>query len=392
MKNCIKSILDTDLYLFTTSYAYMSQYPEAIGNFEFTDRNKMKITQEQYREIQEQFENLSTLVLTEEEKEWLGEKVYFIPSHYFEWLSTFRFEPKRINHWLDSNSVLHITVEDKLYKACLYEIAILAIVSEVICKYTLPEGVNYKEAEENLLNKINIARQSKFRFSEFGSRRRFSYDVQDFVCKILSEQAKDVCVGTSNLYLAKKYSMGISGTHPHHWFMFHGAQFGYKMANYLALEAWSKVYRGSLGIGLTDTFTSEVFLRNLDKKMARLFDGLRHDSGDPILFTDRAIKRYKELGINPLTKTIIFSDGLDFESAPKVTGYCEGKIQCACGIGTNLTNDVGGKPCNIVFKLHWCQMNPRQRKEQCVKLSDVPGKETGDPQEVELAKLTLGLK
>lgn len=390
--NYCKSILDSDLYKLTTSYAYMNKYPQAIGCFSFVDRNKTKITDEQFQQIKEGIENLKDLQLTTSEEKWCKEKIYFIPGYYFEWLKTFRFEPDKVKIWKDENSELHIDVTDLLYKVTLYEIPILEIVSEVLCKYTLPGGVNWEVAKKRVQEKITIARGSNFKFSEFGSRRRFSYDVQDLVCNILSKEGKDVCVGTSNLHFAMKYGMGISGTHPHEWFMFAGAQFGYKMANYLALQAWQEIYRGSLGIALSDTYTSGVFLKNFDTQMAKLFDGVRHDSGDPFLFTDQVICRYNELKIDPKTKTIIFSDGLDFDTAAKINGYCEGKIKCGFGIGTNLTNDVDGIPCNIVDKLVWCQMNSKQEKYWTVKLSDVPGKHLGPDKEVRICLETLGVE
>lgn len=198
----------------------------------------------------------------------------------------------------------------------------------------------------------------------------------------LKEHAQ-YCTGTSNCHLAMKYDMRPMGTHPHEWFMFHGAQFGYKHANYMALENWVNVYDGDLGTALSDTYTSDSFLSNFSRKQAKLFDGVRCDSGDEYEFIERLIARYKELGIDPTTKTIIFSNALDFEKALKIYQYCQGKIRCSFGIGTNLTNDTGYQPSNIVMKLSRCKMSQSQEWRECVKLSDDMGKHMGSMTEVE---------
>ena len=165
-----------------------------------------------------------------------------------------------------------------------------------------------------LADKVNLSNTHQMPFSEFGTRRRFSFDVQKLVVEYLKGHAQ-YCTGTSNCHLAMKYDMRPMGTHPHEWFMFHGAQFGYKHANYMALENWVNVYDGDLGTALSDTYTSDSFLSNFSRKQAKLFDGVRCDSGDEYEFIERLIARYKELGIDPTTKTIIFSNALDFEKA-----------------------------------------------------------------------------
>lgn len=235
---------------------------------------------------------------------------------------------------------------------------------------------------EKLSEKVKLSNSHQIPFSEFGTRRRFSFDVHDCVVSYLKEHA-DYCTGTSNCYLAMKYTMRPMGTHPHEWFMFHGAQYGYKCANYMALENWVNVYDGDLGTALADTYTSDSFLSNFSRKQAKLFDGVRCDSGDEFYFTDRLIERYKELGIDPTAKTIIFSNALDFKKALSIYRYCSGKIRCSFGIGTNLTNDTGYAPSNIVMKLSRCKMDVNQEWRECVKLSDDKGKHMGSMTEVE---------
>lgn len=197
-------------------------------------------------------------------------------------------------------------------------------------------------------------------------------------------------VGTSNCYIAYLRDIKMIGTFPHEWVMFHGAMYGYDQANYLALENWVNVYDGELGIALSDTYTSDVFFRNFSKKHARLFDGVRQDSGDPFQFINKCIDRYRELNVDPLTKTIVFSDSLDFKKAVDIFNCCKGRIKCSFGIGTNLTCDLEGiKPSNIVMKLVSCQMNSKQPVKKCIKLSDVEGKHIGDPEEVALAQMII---
>ena len=385
----IKSILDTDLYKFTTSYAYMKLFPEAIGTFSFTDRDHTKYTQEFVNLLNIELYSLAQVKLTEKEEEYMKTNCRFIPGMYWEWLSSFKFDPSRIKIFLDDNDELCVEARDYLYKVTLYEVPILAIISELRNR-TFGNTANMEYVRFVTDEKVKKSNACGLSFSEFGTRRRFSYFVQDTVIKVIKEQSA-YCTGTSNCHFAMKYNMRMMGTHPHEWFMFHGAQYGYKEANHVALENWSKVYDGDLGIALSDTYTSDVFFKNFSRKHAKLFDGVRQDSGDPFMFVTKAINRYKELGIDPTTKTIIFSDALDFSKAEDIFVYCDKRIRCSFGIGTNLTNDTGNTPANIVMKLIECQMNLKQTNYDCIKLSDVEGKHTGKPEEVKLAKLTLKL-
>lgn len=385
----IKSILDTDLYKFTTSYAYMKMFPDAEGTFTFNDRAKTAYDEEFIELITQAFASLSMLSLSKDEFDFVKSNIRFIPTCYWEWLSSFKFDFNKIQVRLDDAKHLHIEVTDKLYKATLYETPILAIVSETRNKW-LGYKANMEQVKERLMEKIHLSNTHSLKFSEFGMRRRFSYTVQDEVCKMLKANAI-YCTGTSNVHMAMRHGMKVIGTHPHEWFMFHGAQYGYKQANYVALENWVNVYDGDLGIALSDTYTTEVFLQNFSRKHAKLFDGVRHDSGDPYLFVNKVINRYKALGIDPTTKTIIFSNALDFETYKDIAEYCRTRIRCAAGIGTNLTNDCGFKPSNIVMKLTSCRMNENQPWYTCVKLSDDEGKHMGFEDEIGNCLYELGL-
>lgn len=377
----INSILDTDLYKFTTSYAYIKLFPYAIGTFSFKDRDETKYTLEFLSELKSELHALKEVRLKIEELEYMSSHCRFLPRVYWEWLSSFTFNPDIIELSLDEDGHLFLEVTDYMYKVTLYEVPILAIVSELKNRL-FSRTPDMDEVIGRLAVKVNLSNNNAMPFSEFGTRRRFSFDVHEAVVDYLKKNSK-YCTGTSNCYLAMKYDMRPMGTHPHEWFMFHGAQFGYKHANYMALENWVNVYDGDLGTALSDTYTSESFLSNFSRKQAKLFDGVRCDSGDEIDFIDRLINRYKDLGIDPTTKTIIFSNALDFEKALSIYRYCDGKIRCSFGIGTNLTNDTGYKPSNIVMKLSKCKMNNNQEWRECVKLSDDMGKHMGSITEVE---------
>ena len=387
------SILDTDLYKYTTSYAYMKMFPDAECTFKFTDRNRIPRTTEFLENYKKKMKELCMIHLTDEEFHWVVSAIPFIPMYYWEWLRSFRFEYDKMNIYLDEDNVLCIEVTDKNYKASLYEIPHLFTVPEV---NNTGKPIDWDLTMSKLKDKVDLANKNGVLFSEFGTRRRFSYEVQDKVCAYLKEHAK-TCVGTSNVHFAMKYNMRPCGTHPHEWFMFHGAQFGYKNANYMALENWVNVYDGDLGTALTDTYTTDVFFRNFSMKQAKLFDGIRQDSGDEYKFIEKAIKFYKSKGIDPTTKTIIFSNALDFPKAVEIKKYCEGKIRAAFGIGTNLTCDVyapdGSKynAENIVEKMSKCRMNENQPWFITIKISDDMGKHMGDNKEFDHAKYELNI-
>lgn len=387
------SILDTDLYKYTTSYAYMKMFPDAECTFKFTDRNRIPRTTEFLENYKKKMKELCMIHLTDEEFHWVVSAIPFIPMYYWEWLRSFRFEYDKMNIYLDEDNVLCIEVTDKNYKASLYEIPHLFTVPEVNNTW---KPIDWELTMSKLKDKVDLANKNGVLFSEFGTRRRFSYEVQDKVCAYLKEHAK-TCVGTSNVHFAMKYNMRPCGTHPHEWFMFHGAQFGYKNANYMALENWVNVYDGDLGTALTDTYTTDVFFRNFSMKQAKLFDGIRQDSGDEYKFIEKAITFYKSKGIDPTTKTIIFSNALDFPKAVEIKKYCEGKIRAAFGIGTNLTCDVyapdGSKynAENIVEKMSKCRMNANQPWFITIKISDDLGKHMGDNKEFDHAKYELNI-
>lgn len=388
----IQSVLDTDLYKFTTSYAYSKLYPRAYGQFRFIDRGKTTYPQGFAEELKKEIQEMSKLSLTKDEASFLYRELPYLPPTYIDFVRGFRFDPEEVKVEQDAEGHLSIIAEGLLYRVTLWETPILALVSELYYKM-LGAQPDIEYTERTIISKARKLAEHGITFSMFGMRRRFSAAIEDRVTELLKEHAAGYLFGTSNVYYAYKHGLRVSGTHPHEWIQFHGAMFGYKMANYMAMEDWINVYDGDLGTVLTDTYTTDVFMRNFSKKHAMLFTSLRHDSGDPLQFTEKVIARYRELRVDPTIKYIIFSDGLDPERAIEIANYCKGRIGASFGIGTNFSNDVGNgvRPMNIVMKLWKCKMTEKERWNPCVKLSDVDGKHTGEPEEIELAQRTLGL-
>lgn len=388
----IQSVLDTDLYKFTTSYAYSKLYPRAYGQFRFIDRGKTTYPQGFAEELKKELQEMSKLALTKDEASFLSRELPYLPPTYIDFVRGFRFDPEEVKVEQDAEGHLSIIAEGLLYRVTLWETPILALVSELYYKM-LGAQPDMEYTERTIICKARKLAEHGITFSMFGMRRRFSAAIEDRVTELLKEHAAGYLFGTSNVYYAYKHGLRVSGTHPHEWIQFHGAMFGYKMANYMAMEDWINVYDGDLGTVLTDTYTTDVFMRNFSKKHAMLFTSLRHDSGDPLQFTEKVIARYRELRVDPTIKYIIFSDGLDPERAIEIANYCKGRIGASFGIGTNFSNDVGNgvRPMNIVMKLWKCKMTEKERWNPCVKLSDVDGKHTGEPEEIELAQRTLGL-
>lgn len=390
----ILSKLDTDLYKFTVSYAYKQLYPQAEGTFVFKDRSNRKYSEEELKELKRNLFELSYLSMDSDQFTWVCTHIPYITIDYWEWLrDSFNFDPIKIDCYLDKENHLKIEVTDLLYKVTLYEIPILITVSEYLFSkenYDLDKTIN------KLSEKIKIANDYQLVFSEFGTRRRCNDSIQQEVISELLSKCPTF-VGTSNIHFASKFNIKAIGTYPHEWPMFHAAiTGGYIEANNFAMEDWVKVYDGYLGTALIDTFTTNVFLKNFSKKLACLFDGVRQDSGDEYVIGNMIIARYKELGIDPKSKFIIFSNALDFNKYAKIATYFEGKIKISAGIGTNLTNDPyvenpNYKPANIVMKLSKCRLNSKQDWHNCVKLSDVAGKEMGNISDILMAKYQLGL-
>ncbi|MBF0597895.1 nicotinate phosphoribosyltransferase [Faecalibacter rhinopitheci] len=383
------SFLDNDFYKFTMQYAVTKLYPDVIARYKFINRGKHEFPDGFAEELQKQVNSMANLALTKDEKDFLHTNCPYLSPAYLDFLQGYRYNPEEVKILQDGKN-LSVEVEGNWYRTILWEVPLLALISEVFYKLTNAERQTNDEVTQNTSDKVDLYNKLGVTVAEFGTRRRHSYEVHDVVMKEMTNHSGKSFVGTSNVHFAHKYNVKPIGTHAHEWFMFHAARFGYKVANSMSLDRWVKVYYGDLGIALTDTYTSDIFFRQFDKKLSKLFDGVRHDSGDPIEFGEKVIAHYNRMGINPQHKTIIFSDGLNSEKVEIITNAFKGRIGLSFGIGTNLTNDVGLRAMNIVMKLTeissydipWTGV---------VKLSDEKNKHTGSENDIRLAKEILQL-
>lgn len=380
----LNSILDNDFYKITMQCAVVQMFPSERVKYSFINRGRHSFPEGLADELRKIVEAMAGLGLTREEKAWLQRTCPYIKLPYIDFLEGYRYDPDEVKI-TQNGAELEVSVEGLWYRTILWEVPLLSLISELHYEMNHLERDSNESVVQTTLRKAEKLNELGVSFAEFGTRRRHSYKVHDLVVDSLIKSHNSKFIGSSNVHLAMKYGIKPIGTHAHEWFMFHAAQFGFKMANALSLEHWVDVYRGDLGVALSDTYTTDVFFRQFDKKFAKLFDGVRHDSGDPLEFADKTIAHYEKLGINPLYKYIIFSDGLNLEKVEEITNYCSGKIGISFGIGTNLTNDVGLKPMNIVMKLTGV-MAQNGDWIPTVKLSDEKGKYTGDPKMIELAK------
>lgn len=384
----IQHITDNDLYKFTMQNAVINKFPLSKVKYKFINRGTESFPDGFANRIQEELEAMKSLKLTDEEYDFMKRRCYYLPPSYLDFLAGYRFDPNEVSVSQDGGK-LSLTIEGNWYRTILWEVPLMAIISELYFEMTGQTIPSQTVADSNTVAKAEKYKELGVKIAEFGTRRRYSFANHDNVVSILNRYAPDTYVGTSNVYLAMKYNNTPIGTHAHEWFMYHAAQYGVKYANRAALDNWVNVYRGDLGIALSDTYTTEVFFRDFDTLFAKLFDGVRHDSGDPIEFAQKTIDHYKSLRINPLSKTIVFSDALYPALVEKIAQYCNGKIGMSFGIGTNFTNDVGVKPLNMVIKLSHVLTN--NQWTEVVKLSDNPIKHTGNAEIVGRIKAELGI-
>jgi nicotinate phosphoribosyltransferase len=384
----LQSILDNDFYKFTMQQCVVKLFPRAKARYGFINRGMHSFPKGFAEVLRQSVDAMASLKLTKEEKKWLGAACPYLDPVYLDFLEGYSYDPSEVKI-VQAGDQLEVFAEGYWYRTILWEVPLLCLISENF--YTTQNLQREGDEEVMVKTKMKIEAYGELGVSiaEFGTRRRHSFDVHQLVIETLKKYGKTF-VGTSNVHLAMINGTKPIGTHAHEWFMFHAAKYGFKMANTVALEHWVNVYRGDLGIALSDTFTTNEFYEVFDKKFAKLFDGVRHDSGDPIEFADKTIQHYKKMGVDPLSKTIIFSDSLDLEKVNRIAEYCRGKIGISFGIGTNFTNDVGLKSMNIVIKMMEA-LPEAQPWTPVVKLSDVPGKHSGDEETIELAKKVLGI-
>lgn len=372
----IVSLLETDMYKFSMGQAIYHQFSDYKTTWSFKCRNKdVKFTKEMVEEIKEQIKVYCKLRFTEDELEYLN-NIKWIKGSYVDFLRLWkpRFEDFEIG--TDAECGLSIETKGTWLNTSMYEIPTLAIVNEVYFRMQYDYNELIKNFEERLDEKIKWLQDGTYtlgNFSEFGLRRRLSAQAQELAVQKLSKEnlGKSCFVGTSNVYLAKKFGVLPVGTMAHEWIMCVG-QGNHKhnpaYSNWYALDAWVKEYGVLNGTALTDAITTDCFLRDFQLTYATLFSGVRHDSGDPIEWADKMIKHYKELGLDPMTKTLLFSDSLDFKRADEIYKHVHKKAKIAFGIGTYLANDTKVPALNIVMKTTACN------GMDVAKISDTPGK------------------
>ena len=385
-----RSILDNDLYKFTMQQGAVSQYDGLDVGYELTIRKHRDFPKDFAKELRRQVALMANLALTDEEYHWLctNKSLSFFKRSYIDFLRGFKYNPQEVT-MKQRGKKIRLTVEKGAwYRTKLWEVSLLSLTSDLYFRMT-GQKADMDIFRRNLEAKCRALVEAGCLFTDFGTRRRYSFDIHDKVVAYFAKHAPKNFMGTSNLYLAMKHGVRPIGTHAHEWFMAHAAMFGTRSANKMALEAWMKEYGGRLGHALTDTFTTDAFLETFDYLFARQFDGVRQDSGDPFAFGEKIIAHYLSLNIDPTSKTIIFSDNLDAQKAIALQKAFAGRIKVAFGIGTNFTNDVGVEPLNMVIKLRYCWIHGR--RVEVVKLSDDIGKHHGSKTAVKHAQYELGI-
>lgn len=385
MKNelIVKSLLDNDFYTFTVGQVIFHSFPNAEVEYEFINRGKTPFPKGFDKELKHQIELLTELSLNHKEELWMKTIPYIRPT-YAEWLLGYRMNPEEVQI-SQVGSDLRLSIRGPWYRTIVWEVTLMAIISELYFRMTKQDKEN--EWENKIRKKAFSLSDKECYWIDFGTRRRYSYEVQDRVVEIMKTYKG--FLGTSNPHLAMKHGVVAHGTYSHQGPMGMMALYGVRMANKMWMKHWSDYFGGALGVALTDTFTTEKFLPDFGSYEARLFDGLRQDSGDPMEWGDRILAHYKSLNVPTENKRLVFSDGLDDIRFRDISWRFRGRCQPIGGIGTYLTNDVGPKPLNMVIKM--TKANFGQGWVDVVKLSDSPGKHTGTPEAVELVKREMGI-
>jgi nicotinate phosphoribosyltransferase len=385
----INYFTDNDLYKFSVMLAIQKLYPKAMVRYHFFNRGETNFPEGFAEALKAEVEKMTALKLSKQEKQFIEKRCYFFDPVFIDFLEGYTYNPDEVTI-SQTGGKLEILIEGYWYRTVLWEVPLMALISELYFKMKgIAPSENYID---KTVEKAKSLKKLNADYSDFGTRRRFSFDVHDKVVEILKAYSDDNFKGTSNVYLAMKHNTTPIGTMPHEWFMYHGAVYGYRAATAKALEAWVDVFQGSLGITLTDTYTSDMFFHSFGLKHAKLFDGVRCDSGDPIEFVDRVVEFYKKNRIAPASKTLVYSDSLNVEEVGRIKKHVANRIHDTYGIGTFFTNDVGAMPLNMVIKLTQVKINPEGDYFDAIKLSDVQGKNTGDSNEIKIAKLTLNIE
>lgn len=388
-RQLISHFTDNDLYTFTCQYYVLKTYPRAEVEYKFFDRNKTKYPSNFAKLLQEQVNYMKDVVITDEEINFMREKCYYLPEWYYTFLKGYRFNPSEVSITQDSDGYLDITVKGKWYSTIMWEMPLLSCISELshimngdVEKYN--KKIEYQKSYDKMLTALH----NGLVISDMGTRRRFSYEHHYNVISAFVEATEKASedlycygrfVGTSNVWLAKEFGLIPIGTMSHQIISFEETVSGIFECNNQVMSKWSECYDGLNGTYLYDCFSDKVFFNNFQTKYAKLFDGLRVDSGDELEQTKKIVEKYKSLGIMPSTKSVVYSNGLNLEKAIDIHNTVKGEVSDSYGIGTFFTCDVNDcKPSNIVIKLVRGRITENREWHDCVKLSCDKGKTLGN--------------
>lgn len=374
----VTSLLDTDLYKFNMNQVIFHQHTDLIGEYHFKCRNEgIVFTKEMLEEINAQIDHLCTLYFKKDELDYLR-SIRFIKKDYVEFLRLYHPIRDYVTTSLSDDGQLKVIVRGPMFSAMQFEIYLLEIISEVYFRFQYDYDTLVRSAEEKLQAKIAKFNDGTytFKFAEFGCRRRLSREWMEHVISEMKGKCPNM-VGTSNVYFAWKYNLKPIGTYAHEFVQMYQGIDSIPLAytNHCALKDWYSEYQGDNGTALTDTLTTDLFLLDFNRSMVNNYSGVRHDSGDPYVWGEKMIAHYKKYDVDPMTKTLLFSDSLNFDKAQKLYDYFKDKAKVSFGIGTYVTNDTLVRPLNIVIKLQYVNGRP------VAKVSDVSGKTMSDNEE-----------
>lgn len=380
----LHSMLDDDFYKYTMGSVVYHFFPRALVTYEFFNRGKTPFPTGFAKALNGQIKKMSNLALTVGEADWL-KKIPFMRPTYVEWLSGYRMNPDEVEVTQEGGD-LKIKITGPWYRTIYWEVKLMAVISELY--FIMTKQVPDKEWEQKIENKGCKLQDAGCHWIDFGTRRRFSFEVQNTLVRQMKYFGG--FLGTSNPYLAFKHGLTPQGTYAHESVMAMSALYGPRMANKMWMKHWSDYFEGNVGVALTDTFTTDVFLRDFNIYNARLFDGIRQDSGDEYEWGLKVLQHYRKFNIPTTNKRLVFSNALDTDKYIEIDKFFRKEAQPVGGIGTHFTNDVGIKPLNMVIKMTGADFG--QGMIPVVKLSDDIGKHTGNPEAIELVKCELNIK
>ena len=397
MKPLISHFTDNDLYTFTCQYYVLKTYPRAEVEYSFIDRNKTVYPAGCAELLQEQVNYMKDVVITDEEIAFMIDKCVYLPLWYFTFLRGYRFNPAEVSISQDAEGHLSINVHGKWFSTIMWEMPLLSCISELmhILRGDI-ERYDAKLEESRARAKAEQIFAGGLILGDMGTRRRLSFDHQEMVIRVMKEVYESKSwpgkfTGTSNVWLAMKYGCLPLGTMSHQLISFEENVSGVFECNFNVMKKFSDVFDGDNGIYLYDCFGDKVFFSNLSKRMALMYRGLRVDSGNEEEQIEKIIAKYHELGINPATKQVVFSNGLNIDRAIEIHKYCAGRVMDSYGVGTFLTCDVTGcSPMNIVVKLTRGRITEKREWHDCVKLSCDLTKTLGNPDKCKYLVSLLG--